>query len=107
MNITSLCTDVVGYWVDAVCCSAIRQSLISSCKFEAALLVCNKYQLDRAGVYASWGLSELSRGGQEHFELAKDKFKHYYQVWLHCSATDSNDSHTWNGLAAIFLVNIR
>ena len=66
------------------CCSAIRQSLISSGKFEAALLVCNKYQLDRAGVYASWGLSELSIGGQEHFKLAKDKFRHYYQVCSCC-----------------------
>jgi len=62
------------------CCSNIRQALTSSGKFEAALLVCNKYQLDKAGVYASWGLSELAIGGPEHFKLAKDKFKHYYQV---------------------------
>jgi len=67
-------------------CSSIRQSLISSGKFEAALLVCNKYQLDKAGVYASWGLSELTIGGQEHAKLAKEKFKHYYQVCLICVA---------------------
>jgi len=66
-----------------LCCfvnSNIRQSLISSGKFEAALLVCNKYQLDRAGVYSSWGLSELRIGGPDHFKLAKDKFKLFYQV---------------------------
>jgi len=68
------------YFLLLSCHSAIRQSLISSGKFEAALLVCNKYQLDKAGVYASWGLSELSVGGAEHFKLAKDKFKLYYQV---------------------------
>ena len=67
-------------------CSAIRQSLIASGKFEAALLVSNKYQLDKAGVYASWGMSELSLGGQEHFKLARDRFKYYYQVCVYFSA---------------------
>ena len=66
--------------IQMICYSAIRQALTSSCKFEAALLVCNKYQLDKAGVYASWGFSELAIGGQDHFKLARDKFKHYYQV---------------------------
>jgi len=73
---------VIAILIIVFCYSAIRQALTSSGKFEAALLVCNKYQLDKAGVYASWGLSELAIGGQEHFKLAREKFKHYYQVNL-------------------------
>ena len=53
---------------------------MDSGKFEAALLVCNNFNMDKAEVFLCWGLAELRLAGPEHWLLAKDRFKHYYQV---------------------------
>lgn len=58
----------------------VRDRLVAEDRFELAMEVSTKCQLDSNTVWTAWGMGCIKAG---EFQMARDKFRHCFHVSLH------------------------